>query len=430
MTDWSPRRYITAGLLVILLGLGGFVAWALTTEIDGAVVASGRVEVEARRQMIQHPDGGLVAAIRVREGEAVAAGQEILVLDGTELMAQRALLDRELLEVWAKLDRLGAETRGDATLTFRPNLAEKAAAAPEVAALLADETAVFATRRTTLDQTLRQLGERARQIEASIAGRERQLAALRTQRDLVKQDLEKVQALLAEGLAESARATALQREEARVDGEIGQLEAGIAEARSTIAGFEVEKLRLQSSWLETAQAELRTLQPQEVELLGRLRVIDTQIDRLVLRAPMAGTVLGLKATTVGGVIPAGGEIAGIVPEDTPLVLLVEIDPAQIDRVRPGQAAAVRFPNFNARITPEVPATIKTVSADTIADPATGRRFFLAELTLDPAASAALGAQALLPGMPVEAFIRTDARSPASFLLKPLADYFAYAMREE
>lgn len=430
MNEFSTRRHLLAGALIILVGLGGLAAWAITTEIDGAVVAAGRVEVKARRQVIQHPDGGLVAAIRVREGDSVALGAELLVLDGTELRAERTRLERELTEVQIRLDRLGAETRGESKVVFRDALRKTASSTADIRALLADEAALFAARRATLDQTLRQLGERARQTEAGIDGYSRQLAALRTQADLVQEDLGKQEALLATGLTEASRVSVLRREAARIEGEIGQLEAGIAEARSAIAGFEVERLRLQSSWLEAAQADLRDLQPKEAELLGRLQVIDTRIGRLILRAPMAGRVLGLKASTVGGVIPAGSEIAGIVPEKTPLVISVEIDPRQIDRVRPGLEATLRFPNFNARVTPEIPARVETVSADTMIDPASGRRYFIAELTLQPDAASAHEREAILPGMPVEAFIRTDARSPASFLLKPLADYFAYAMREE
>ena len=177
-------------------------------------------------------------------------------------------------------------------------------------------------------------------------------------------------------------------------------------------------------------ASLRAVRVRPAEIRERLRLVETQISRLVLRAPMTGTVLGLQVHTVGGVVPAGAEVASIIPADVPLILSVEIDPGQVDRVHSGQEAMIRFPNFNARTTPEVEGLVTTVSADAVTDPATGRRFFIAEVKFATGAEAALGEVELQPGMPVEAFIRTDARTPASFLLKPMADYWAYAMREE
>lgn len=430
MTEWSPKSYITKGLLVLAVGLGGFIVWAVITELHGAVLAPGEVAVEARRQAIQHPDGGLVAALHVKEAQVVAAGTPILTLDGTELAAQRVLALRERAETLARLDRLLAEVRNDAKVSYRPALAAMAGEIQELPQILDDETSLFEARRATLQQTTAQLTERTVQTEALISGRSLQLNATREQLTLIREELAAQEDLLKRGLTQKTRVLALRREAAQLAGQIGELEASIAEARSSIAGFKVERLRLEAEFREEAQGELRTLQPKEAELGERLRVIDTQLHRLVLRAPMSGIVLGLQAHTVGGVIPAGQEIASIVPKGTPLVLMVEIDPRQIDRVHQGQAARIRFPNFDQRTTPEVDGSVVSVSADAITEPATGRRFFRAELMLNPGAEAKLNGQILHPGMPVEALIQTDTRSPASFLVKPLADYLVYAMREE
>lgn len=430
MNRWSPNRPLMKGLLILSLGIGGFVAWSTIAEIDGAVVAAGQVAVEARAQAIQHPDGGLVVALHVRDGSVVAAGDPVLTLDGSEILAQQVVSQRSLIELLARMDRLRAEIRGAEEIAFGEELQGYARDAASVEGILAEETALFEARRATLDQTEAQLGERQIQTEAIVAGRERQLDASRRQLVLIEEDLTTQEILFERGLTESTRLSGLRREAARLDGEIGELEAGIAEARSAIAGFEVERLRQEAAFREAAQAELRELQPREAEIRERLRLIATQTSRLVLRAPMTGTVLGLQVHTVGGVVPAGAEIASIIPADVPLILSVEIDPGQIDRVHAGQDAMIRFPNFNARTTPEVEGRVATVSADAVTDPATGRRFFIAEVEFARGAQAALGEVVLQPGMPVEAFIRTDARTPASFLLKPMADYWAYAMREE
>lgn len=430
MSEWSPRSHIVNGLLVLAVGLGGFIAWAVMTQLHGAVLAPGEVTVEARRQAIQHPDGGLVAALHVKEAQAVAAGTPILTLDGTELVAQRALTLRERAETLARLDRLLAEVRNQATVSYRPVLQQMGAEIEELPQILADETSLFEARRATLQQTTAQLTERTIQAEALILGRSQQLTATSEQLALIREELAAQEELLAQGLTQKTRVLALRREAAKLAGQIGEFQASIAEARSSIAGFTVERLRLEAEFREQAHSEIRTLQPKEAELKEQLRVVDTRLRRLVLRAPMSGTVLGLQAHTVAGVIPAGQEIASIVPTGTPLVLMVEIDPRQIDRVHQGQPARIRFPNFDQRTTPEVDGRVVSVSADAITEPATGRRYFRAELMLAEGAEAKLNGQLLHPGMPVEALIQTDTRSPASFLVKPLADYLIYAMREE
>ncbi len=427
---WSARPQLARGVLVLLLGLGGFVSWSLVCEINGAVVAPGRVMVQARRQAIQHPDGGLVVALHVRDGTRVDAGDPILSLDGTDLVVQRAMTQRELMETLARQDRLLSEIRGIETVNYRQELREPGTSVAERDSVLAQEMALFEARRVTLHQSDAQLRARQVQTRAVISGRERQLEASRRQLELVQEDLAAQKSLLDRGLTEIAHVRALRREAARLEGGIGELEAGIAEARSSIAGFEVERLHQNAAFREAAQRELRDLQPRAGELRDRLRLLQTRIGRLVLRAPMRGTLHGLQVHTVGGVVPAGAEIASIIPVDVPLVLSVEIEPGQIDRVHAGQGAMLRFPNFNARTTPEVTGQVTTVSADTLTDPATGRRFFVAELTLAPGAEDRLAEGALVPGMPVEAFIRTQPRTPASFLIKPLADYWAYAMREK
>ncbi|MBL4541875.1 MAG: HlyD family type I secretion periplasmic adaptor subunit [Rhodobacteraceae bacterium] len=430
MAEWSARRPLLRGFLALGLGLGGVAVWAGVTQIGGAVIAPGMVAVEARRQLVQHPDGGLVAAIHVRDGDRVAAGDPILALDGTELVAQRALDAREGFELGARLARLGAEVRGAGALRFPDAMRAAAAADPDRAQVLADETALFVGRRDTLAQTLAQIAERQVQTRASIAGRERQLEAAREQLALARQDLADQADLLAQGLTQTARVTALRREAAEIQGRIGELEAGIAEARSQIAGYEIEALRIAAEWREAAQTELRELQPRAAELRERLRVTETRLGRLVLRAPMAGRVHDLKAFTVGGVIAPGAEVAAIVPADAARILVVEIAPAEIDRVSAGQTARIRFPSFNARTTPEVTGRLRTVSADVLSDPNTGRSWYSAEIVLTEEAEAALAGLDILPGMPVESFIETGARSPASYLVKPVSDYLTRAMREE
>ncbi|WP_341485907.1 HlyD family type I secretion periplasmic adaptor subunit [Thioclava sp. GXIMD4215] len=430
MTRYSVRGPMMAGLAVLALGCGGFVAWAVATEIDGAVVTQGRVEVEARRQTLQHPDGGMVAEIFVRDGQTVKAGAPLIRLDDSELLAQRALLHANLTETLARIDRLQAEVSDAQTITFDEELLADATVNAQTQRLLASETALFDSRRDTQARTLEQLTERKKQTQSLIGGYQRQVQAGNRQLQLIRQELTDQASLLDRGLTQASRVSALYRQEAELQGNIGQLEASIAEARSSIAGYEIEGLRTQASRREESQDALRSEQPNELQIREQLGVTETRLGRLVLRAPMSGRVLGLKIHTIGGVIAAGQEVVSIVPQDVPLIFMVRIDPLQIDRIHAGQSAMVRFPNFNSRTTPSFSATLRTVSPDTITDPNTQSTYYTAELELTPEANEALGDLPLQPGMPLEAFIRTGARSPASVLVKPLSDYMAYALRED
>ncbi len=346
---WSPRRSVLFGLAVLVFGVGAFLAWAAFTEINGAVVASGFVEVKSRRQVVQHRDGGIVAEILVHDGDRVARGAPIIRLDDTQLRAQEKQLRRQLFEAEARLDRLAAEIRGTDALRFRKGLRDAARRDKALEKVLADEAALFQTRQMARKQMLSQLDERKTQTRALVSGRKRQLAAGRKQLALINRELETQQNLLERGLAQASRVSALEREAARLDGMIGELEAGIAEAKSTIAGYEIERLANITKWRETAQGDLRALQPRAADLRERLRVVETRLSRLTLKAPMAGIVYGMRVFTVGAVVPPGGQVAEIVPADAPLVLSVRIGATQIDRVKLGQKAVVKFPSFASRI---------------------------------------------------------------------------------
>ncbi|MBW0157087.1 HlyD family type I secretion periplasmic adaptor subunit [Sedimentimonas flavescens] len=427
---WSTTRLITIGLLTILLGIGGFAAWSVATEINGAVVAMGQVEVEARRQTVQHPDGGLVAAIEIRDGDLVEAGAALIRLDGTELEARQLLLRRGLFETLARIDRLSAEVLDAEAPDYRAELRDAAAADAEVARVLASETALFASRRDTMAQTLAQLDERKLQARAQIEGFGREITAGETQLSLIEKELTDQQSLYERGLTQFRQVSVLQREAASLEGQIGRLQASVAEINSARAGYEIEALRLSAARREEAQNELRMLEPREIELRENLRVVETALGRLILRAPMTGRVLDLKVHTIGGVIAPGSDIATIVPADTPLIFVLRIDPRQVDRLQPGQGALVRFPNFDSRTTPSFSGVLRSLSADTVLDAQSGVAFYTAELTIAEESRAALDGFGLQPGMPLEAFIQTSARTPASFLLKPIADYMSYALREE
>jgi HlyD family secretion protein len=423
---WPARGPLALGFVTLALLVGGFGAWSVSTTISGAVVAAGQVEVDRDRQVVQHPDGGVVAEILVRDGDRVAAGTPLLRLDGTLLAAELAIVEGQLHELWARRGRLEAE-RDDADAIVFP--AALAAAGAGTAELMEGQRRLFLARRATLARQVEQLGKRAAQTEAQIAGIDAQTAALGTQLGLVRAETAAVRALLDRGLAETSRLLALQREEARLMGEMGELAAARAASEGRITEIEIEALRLAAARREEAGAQLRDLGLRELELAERRGALRERIARLEIVAPVAGVVLGLQVTTPRAVLRPAEPVLYLIPQDRPLVIVAQVPPIHVDEVRPGQPATLVLSAFASRMTPELKGRVAVVSADAIRDERTGRPYFRAEIRPDPGELARLGDLTLVPGMPVAAFIRTDARTPLAYLVKPFTDYFARAFRE-
>lgn len=427
---WSPRRAIGLGLAALILLVAGLGGWAVLARLSGAVVVPGRVEVEGHRQLLQHPEGGVVAAVMVREGEAVAAGQLLLRLDGTALRDDLALLDGQAFDTEARRSRLEAERAGADELHFPPALEDAAATEPGLAALLAAQRALFLARREAKAQTRAQLARQTAQATARIAGLTAQSEAAATQRALIGRELADTRRLLDKGLAQAPRVLALEREAARLDGQMAELSAARREAGAQRDELAILLHRQAAIRQEEIEAELATLAQRALDLAGQRHALAGRIARLDLRAPTSGIVHQLTATAPGAVLRPAEPVLALVPDDRPAVVALRIDPADIDRTGPGQAVGLRFPLAAARTLPEITGRLSMIAPDTVSDPTTGAAYYRAEVTLPPEARAALGTLDLTPGLPVEAFIRTGAQSPLRYLLKPFADHLARAMRED
>jgi HlyD family secretion protein len=246
---------------------------------------------------------------------------------------------------------------------------------------------------------------------------------------LIKKEIAAKQTLMEQGLTQMTRLLTPQRELARLQGTAGQVEASLAENRGKIAELEIELVRLTSKVREEAIAELRELEFREIELREKRRSLKDQIARLDLRAPSSGIVYGSTVDTLRGVIRPAEPVMYVVPKDAPLIVKVRVETIHIDQVHPGQEAVLRFSAFDQRTTPEVKGHVVSVSADAYLDEKMGFQYYEAEIALDEGEQERLDHVTLLPGMPVEAFIRTADRSALSYLVKPLSDYFTRAFRE-
>jgi HlyD family secretion protein len=429
--SFSMRLPMIVGLVAFLIFVGGFGSWAVFSQISGAVIASGQIEVDLNRQVVQHPDGGVVDEIFVEEADRVEAGDLMLRLDGTLLTSQRAAIEAELFELLASKARLVAEQNGADEITgFDPELVALAPTRPDVADLIAGQISLFEARGESIASEISQLAQQSDQIERQVEGLEAQRSALGRQIALIARELADQQSLLDRGLAQIGRVLALEREAARLDGQQGQLTAQIAQSRGRQSEIEVLILRLQSQRREEAITQLRDVMVREGQLREERAQLDERLNRLDIRAPVSGLVYDLTVFARRAVVRPADPLLYIVPQDRPLLIAARVAPIDIDEITLGQDVLLRFPALPSRLTPEMYGTVVRISADAFVDDATRMAYYRAEVVLKEGEAAKFPpGTSLIPGMPVEAFIRTDDRTPLTFLVKPMQDYFARAFRE-
>lgn len=426
---WTGRRHVVMSLAGLVILIGGFGSWAAMANISGAIVSPGRIAVESNRQIVQHPDGGVVEAILVHDGDRVAAGDPLIRLDPTGMSSERQILTGQVFEIVARVTRLEAERDGAGALVFPDVLIAAAATDAEVADMIEGQRSLFAATRDAMDREVEQLDRRKDQIGNQVDGTQAQRQALTLQLGFLKEELDAQQSLLSRGLAQAPRVLGLQREEARLLGQAGDFAATVAELEGEATQMDLEVLKLRTRTRQEAIAELRDLQFRRVEMAEQLRALDERMSRLVIAAPVGGVVLDMRVFAPRSVIRPADPILYIVPQDRPLVIQTRVDPIHVDQVYPGQPVTLRLPAFDARTTPELMGTVIRVSPDALTDEATGTSYYQAEVLPGDGEIAKLGDRVLLPGMPVEAYLRTEDRTPLAYLIQPLADYFNRAFRE-
>ena len=427
---WSAKTPVVIGLLGLVGLLGGFAVWATMTEIAGAIIAPGRIEVDQNRQIVQHPTGGVVSKIGVKEGDTVQAGELLIQLDVKQLESNLAIVEGQLYEIMARRARLTAERDGSDTITFDPELLEIAQDREEVHELVEGQRNLFFARRDSVDRQTEQLEQRADQTRNQIVGIAAQESSIGRQLELIEQELASQQSLLDRGLTQAAGVLALQRQSASMDGQLGELAATKAQSEQRITEVGMEVLSLETTAREEAITRLRDLRSRELELTEQRVALLADIERMEIRAPVSGIVYNMRVQTMRSVIRGADPVLFIIPQDRPLVIAARVDPIHIDQIITGQEVNLRFSALDQRTTPELVGQVLLVSADAFEDEAVGASYYRAEIVLNPGELSKLNeGQALIPGMPVEAFIRTADRSPLAYLVKPMADYFNRAFRE-
>lgn len=426
----SLRRHALAGLGAMALFVGLLGGWAGTTEIAGAVVAQGTVVPLEGSKRVQHPEGGVVSAILVKDGDVVTAGQLLVRLDSTTVSANLAVIVSQLSAAFALEARLTAESIGNDTLTPPANLADWPDRA-NLDRLLAAQERLRQSRADAQAGLATQLEEQIGQLGEQIVGLESQQAAVHRQTEILADEVLDAEVLFRDGLMEASRLNASKRELARLEGEAGNLTAEIASARTAIAGSRAKIAENTATFRAGVLEDLRDVGLQIAELLQQKIAAEDRLAKLEIRAPQGGIVHESIVRTVGGVVAAGETLMQVVPHTDRLALEARVSPLDVDKLTVGQAASVRLSGLDARTTPELAAAVDSISPDLSRDPATGVAYFSIRMKLSEAELARLPhGQHVTAGMPAEAFLRTADRTVLSYLLGPLAAQLSHAFRED
>lgn len=425
----SIRSHLIAGLVIVgvlTCGLGG---WAATAKISGALIAPGSIVVDSNVKKIQHPTGGVVGEVRVRDGDRVKLGDVVVRLDDTMAKASLAIVTKGLNGLWARAARLTAELDGAERITFPAQLLE-ALADPEVKTLIANEVKQFDLRSSGRTGQKAQLKERIAQLKEEIGGLEAQENAKSREIELIQKELVGVRDLFAKNLVQISRLTVLERDAARLEGDRAQFIAQKAQAKGKITEIELQVIQIDKDLSNEVSKEMREINDKIGEFVERKVTAEDQLRRIDIRAPQDGMILQSTVHTVGGVITAGDAIMLVVPDADNLSVEAKVNPQDIDQLKIGQKTLLRLSAFNQSTTPELNGTVSRISADTTIDQRTGQSFYTIRVALPPNEVAKLGEIRLIPGMPVEAFVQTGDRTMLSYLAKPFSDQLMRAFREK
>ena len=413
----------------VLAGFGGFLLWAALAPLDKGVPVSGSVMVAGSRQAVQPPTGGVIEQLLVRDGDTVSAGQVVLRMDPTQAQAQVGSLRVQYVNARAAEARLLAERDGRASIDFPQGLRDQAASA-WVATVLESQRQLRSSRAQALEMELGGLRESIAGAEASLQGLQGSLASKQAQRDALDEQLRGLRELARDGYIARNRLLDSERLLAQVNGSIAEDFGSIGRARRQVLEFKLRIGQRQQEYQNEVRQQLTELQASAEDLDNRLRSAEFELAHTQVRAPVAGTVVGLSVFTDGGVIARGQQLMEIVPRDAPLLVEARASVDMIDRLRPGLPVELMFVAFNQSTTPRVDGEVTLVSADRLIDEKTQQPYYQVRIKVSDQGLGQLAGLDIRPGMPVEAFVRTGERSLLNYLFKPLADRVHVALTEE
>jgi HlyD family type I secretion membrane fusion protein len=420
------KSRVFAGSLASLLLIGGLGGWAATSELSGAVIGQGQVMVDKDIRSVQHLDGGIIRSILVKKGDAVAEGQVMFTLDDTQLKSEVQILQGQLLELYAKKQRLIAERDGTSTMQSVAN----------VEGLDVEGSSVYAGELRLFKGNLENRLSQVAQLKAGLAQSEEEINAFKSQLksnkielSLVETESKKLNGLLQKGLIEGTRVYGNARDLNKIKGDREQILSNIERSNSRKSEIELQIAAIEKTARTDAQKQISDIDPRIAELSTRRLAIADRLTRMEIRSPIAGTINEVSINTLGGVITPAQKLITIVPENARLQVEVRVQPNDIDQLFIGQTAKLKFSAFSSRNTPEIFGKVAFVSPATSTDQSTGRVYYVTQIEVPGAELDKLGGKKLVPGMLVETFMQTEKRTALAYLVKPFQDQLERAFRE-
>ena len=428
-TRQSIKRHMVAGLVMVIVLAGGVGGWAGSMTLSGALIAQGSVVVDSNVKKVQHPTGGIVGELRVREGDRVKRGDVLVRLDDTVTRANLAIVTKGLDELYARKARLESERDGATTVTFPIDLLARAND-PDIAAIIDGERKLFQLRNNARTGQKAQFRQRIEQLNEEVRGLKAQRESKEKETKLIDREKEGVYDLWKQKLVPLTKLTELERAAVRLEGEAGQLVAQTAQVAGKVSETELQIIQIDRDLSSEVAKETREIDGKIGEFVERKVTAEDQLKRVEIRSPQDGMVFQSNVHTVGGVVIAGDAMMLIVPDADNLTVEAKVNPQDIDQVRTGQIALLRLSAFNQRTTPEIYGTVTRISADATTDQRTGQTYFTIRIAMPADEVAKLGDIRIVPGMPVEAFVQTGDRTMISYLVKPMHDQLMRMFREK
>ena len=423
----SAKAYSLFGFMALVLIVTFIGGWGAVASLSGAVIARGSIVIETDAKKVQHPFGGVIADIKIRNGDTVRRGDVLVRLDDTVLRANAASIQKSLGELRLRRARLFAERDALRTIELPLDLAPRST---ELAEAILNERRLFDLRSSARFGRKAQIEERINQLKNEAQGYLVQRESIDAQIKFITQELEGLRQLLSQQLVPLSRVSALEREGARLDGVRGQLISGIAQTEGKIAEARLTILQIDSDLFSEVGGELRDIDAKIGPLEEQLNAAQDQLSRIFITAPEDGVVHQLNVKTIGGVVAVGEVLMLIVPTGDTLAVDAQINPTDIDQIRVGAPVMVRISAFNQRTTPELNGVLTRASPDTVTEQRSGATFYTVRIELPQDEIRRLGSMPVLPGMQVEAFIKTGDRRVFEMLLKPITDQLMRAYRQD
>jgi len=419
-----PTRY---GNALILIVVAFFVGWGGFVHLDGGAIAPGVINPDSGKKTIQHLEGGIIAELPVHEGETVKMGQPVVVLESTQARAAHEALVQQRRSLLARKARLDAEKAGESRIQWPPELRSSD---PQIRGIVAAQQLVFETRRSTHASRRDILAQRIEQLVQQIKGYQSQVESTSRQSDFISQELRAKEYLLERGLVPKPEALRLRRAEAEISGKRGEYVAETARAEQQIGETKLQILGVEAERADQIAADQDKVRADLTEVNEKLQATADVVKRTVVVAPVNGTVVDVKFRTIGGVVQRGEPIMSIVPAEDDLIIEARLQSTDVKSVHSGLEAKVRLTAYSSRNVPNIPGTVRTVSADRLMDDAKHQPYYLARVAIDRKLVKTLAPSVdLIPGMPVEVLVVTEKRTMVSYLVKPFRDALWRSFRE-